>query len=69
VFSALIELVKAWALRHKGTQVSVTAKDGDGELVVVFSPDRQPSPRQVACLATRLRKVLRPDGTPHPQAR
>jgi len=57
VFTALIELLKSWALRREGRTVTIKVRDGEREIELAYSP-ADTSPEEMARFADKVVGVL-----------
>jgi len=60
VFTALIELLKSWALRREGRTITVKAKVGEREVELTYSPT-ETSPEEMTRFANTMLGMLEKD--------
>jgi len=60
VFTALIELLKSWALRREGRTITVKAKVGEREVELTYSPT-ETSPEEMTRFANTMLGMLETD--------
>ena len=57
VFTALIELLKSWALRREGRTITLKVRDGEREMELAYSP-ADTSPEEMARFVDKVIGVL-----------
>jgi len=63
VFTALIELLKSWALRREGRNVTIKAEAGEQKIELAFSP-AEASEKEMARFAQAIMNALRQEEKP-----